>query len=532
MGRERQKATGSSPYVEPRCIGLRRMDRAKGWLASGTCSNGVGSCLIADRVPQQEARDPKFVVPWRLPGARRRTADSRASNRDSRSATRHSKIDSQIVCSQQVLSFTRSWLSRCRDTGAHGLPTLPGIAHPSSHHGSQRHTTFVRRPIAALSHGGGADRRRAGPGAGRSAPRRAPRQAAHEPVGGVAAGTTRVIVRTDRGALAPVLRLVTALGGRVLAQHKLIDALTVELPLVQLALVVRLPGVLSVSLDSPVASAPIVEIGPAESHLVETLALPEGGLLRTAPDGRGIGVGVIDSGLAATGAYQIRRFVDFTRPANGKTYTENAQPSDDYGHGTHVAGLIAGTALGSNGKYRGVAPNVRADRPEGARRQRRRPHERRHRGHRIRRRQPRRRSASRHQPVARPPDLEPAATDPLVQAVERAARAGLIVVVVGRQLRLNPQTGELRLRRHHLAGQRAVGDHGRRRSTPATPPRAATTRSRTTARAARRGTTATPSRTSSRRATGWCRDRPEQHARPRPRRASSCRPARRSPTRA
>src|SRR5689334_21173555 len=47
-------------------------------------------------------------------------------------------------------------------------------------------------------------------------------------------GSTRVIIRTDRGLLAPVIRLVTALGGRVVAQHAFIDAVTVELPAVQL----------------------------------------------------------------------------------------------------------------------------------------------------------------------------------------------------------------------------------------------------------------------------------------------------------
>src|SRR5262245_49040247 len=44
-------------------------------------------------------------------------------------------------------------------------------------------------------------------------------------LGALPGGTTRVIVRTDRGALATVVRLVTLLGGRVVAQHKLIDAL-------------------------------------------------------------------------------------------------------------------------------------------------------------------------------------------------------------------------------------------------------------------------------------------------------------------
>ena len=54
------------------------------------------------------------------------------------------------------------------------------------------------------------------------------------------------------------------------------------------------------------------------------------------------------------------------------------------------------------------------------------------------------------------------------------------------------------------------------RSTPATPPRAWTTRCPATAREARPGTTATPSRTSSRPAIGWCRRSARQHPRPRP----------------
>ena len=55
------------------------------------------------------------------------------------------------------------------------------------------------------------------------------------------------------------------------------------------------------------------------------------------------------------------------------------------------------------------------------------------------------------------PIYEPAATDPLVQAVEAAVRAGIVVVVVGRQLRHQSDDGPGRLRRHQLARQRAVG---------------------------------------------------------------------------
>ncbi|MGH9347199.1 MAG: S8 family peptidase [Vicinamibacterales bacterium] len=69
--------------------------------------------------------------------------------------------------------------------------------------------------------------------------------------------------------------------------------------------------------------------------------------------GSGIGVAVIDSGVrphADLPSTRIKAFVDFV---NGAT-----SPYDDYGHGTHVAGIIAGNGYSSGGQYTGVAPNA------------------------------------------------------------------------------------------------------------------------------------------------------------------------------
>ena len=99
------------------------------------------------------------------------------------------------------------------------------------------------------------------------------------------------------------------------------------------------------------------------------------------------------------------------------------------------------------------------------------------------------------------PIFEPAATDPLVQAVERATRAGVIVVAAAGNYGKNPDDRPSRLRGHHVARQRAIGDHRRARSRRSTPSRAATTASPTTVRRARPGTTPSSSRTSSPRAT-------------------------------
>ncbi len=71
-------------------------------------------------------------------------------------------------------------------------------------------------------------------------------------------------------------------------------------------------------------------------------------------DGTGVGVALIDSGVTPwhddLGTDRVVHFADFV----------NYQPSpyDDYGHGTAVAGIVAGSGYDSNGARRGIAPGA------------------------------------------------------------------------------------------------------------------------------------------------------------------------------
>jgi subtilisin family serine protease len=59
-------------------------------------------------------------------------------------------------------------------------------------------------------------------------------------------------------------------------------------------------------------------------------------------------------GTRSSGAH----FKDFTRPSHPRIWVPDT-PSDEYGHGTHVAGIISGSGDASDGKRMGVAPDAR-----------------------------------------------------------------------------------------------------------------------------------------------------------------------------
>jgi serine protease AprX len=166
-------------------------------------------------------------------------------------------------------------------------------------------------------------------------------------------GRSRVIVQF---AGAPDVRAITAVHGR--AGRRLRGAQVAELDNRELANLAADPRVTWISEDRP-AFATLERTGAA---IGSTLARDEFDV-----SGDGVGVAVIDSGITSwhddlnlpTGGYgrRVVHFKDFTTTGSPNVWTPTV-PSDPYGHGTHVAGIIAGSGFDSDGRRTGVAPGV------------------------------------------------------------------------------------------------------------------------------------------------------------------------------
>ena len=156
-------------------------------------------------------------------------------------------------------------------------------------------------------------------------------------------GHSRVILRLAPGTDADLAILgVRGTLGRRLAS---VGGQVADVPDSALDALSKVPGVSGISADRSVQGT-LERTGATigATYVRDTLGL----------DGTGVGVAIIDSGVANwhddLGNDRVTRFVDFV----------NFQPSayDDYGHGTHVAGIIAGSGYDSGGRRSGIAPGA------------------------------------------------------------------------------------------------------------------------------------------------------------------------------
>jgi subtilisin family serine protease len=169
--------------------------------------------------------------------------------------------------------------------------------------------------------------------------------------------TMRVIVTMQRGASLPSeLKRFAKLTGKL----DIINGQVLDLPYGVIRQLEKHPDVFRVHYDRPAGK---------ENYRTAVAVGAQSARAYYGYTGAGVGVAVIDSGISQWhddltgsglgllplvfpyGNQRVTKFVDFV---GGRTL-----PYDDNGHGTHVAGIIAGNGSDSSGEKSGIAPGAR-----------------------------------------------------------------------------------------------------------------------------------------------------------------------------
>jgi serine protease AprX len=162
---------------------------------------------------------------------------------------------------------------------------------------------------------------------------------------------TVVVVKDATGDNRPDA-LVRSVGGRVLRAMDVIDGFIATVPQSSITTLRHAPGVRSATPNQRLSLQAQYGQDSGVASAVYTDVVRANKTWSAGHTGVGVTVAVVDTGVDTTGdlAGQVVRSVDFTSEGDG---------ADHYGHGTFVAGLIAGTGAHSSGDIEGVAPGAK-----------------------------------------------------------------------------------------------------------------------------------------------------------------------------
>jgi serine protease AprX len=171
----------------------------------------------------------------------------------------------------------------------------------------------------------------------------------------VSTGDVDVIIQFKNQPTADHFSKVQNLGGKL--KHDLggsLKAASFHVPASALQALEQMDDVAHVSLDHKLSAT-----GTPRDFYTTAENVPNPGPGR---DGGGIGVAIIDSGISGNGDMPT------SGPGSTVVYSQSFVPgdystSDAYGHGTHVAGIVAGNGHNSSGTsaiftFKGIAPNA------------------------------------------------------------------------------------------------------------------------------------------------------------------------------
>lgn len=159
-----------------------------------------------------------------------------------------------------------------------------------------------------------------------------------------------VLIGFDRAPGAAERAVVTGLGGRIKYSYTIVDAVAANIPAAAVSALLNNPRVVTVEADIEAHAI----YHPVDTELANAWGVKHihaGAVHMAANKGAGVKIAIIDTGI------------DYNHPdldanyAGGKDFFNNDDdPMDDNGHGTHVAGTIAGEDDGAG--VVGVAPDA------------------------------------------------------------------------------------------------------------------------------------------------------------------------------
>ncbi len=176
--------------------------------------------------------------------------------------------------------------------------------------------------------------------------------------------TRSVIVVATPGAASRVERDVVTLGGTVDARLRIVHGFSATMTRSALAALRTDPGVLSVSLDSHIApQSDTYDPGSDVNSMASTTDyLGADDWWNAGYTGAGVDVAVIDSGVSPVEGLDGAEKVYYGPDLSLESQAANLTNLDSFGHGTFMAGLIAGddpSPASGDPSYEGVAPGAR-----------------------------------------------------------------------------------------------------------------------------------------------------------------------------
>jgi serine protease AprX len=179
-----------------------------------------------------------------------------------------------------------------------------------------------------------------------------------------AAQSTRVIVQKRAATDRTPEQAVRQLGGQVTRALPIVAGFAATVPATAVGALAQLPGVRAVTPDSRVR---VQQSGPGGSGDIRSVypkVVKADDAWQRGVTGSGVTVAVVDTGVAANLPDLSGRLVPVTNDLDGQTATcknlsGELNCNDGYGHGTFIAGLIAGNGASSQGRWKGVAPEAK-----------------------------------------------------------------------------------------------------------------------------------------------------------------------------